>query len=68
MGHHSTGSDVMVIAFFFFFFSTDCVVISLKNDGGPLGIHVVPASDDNGRLVFCRPLVLSFFPTVVLGL
>ncbi|KAK7111004.1 partitioning defective 3 homolog isoform X2 [Littorina saxatilis] len=29
--------------------STDCTVISLSNDGGPLGIHVVPASDDNGR-------------------
>lgn len=30
-------------------FSSDCLVITLKNDGGPLGIHVVPASDSNGK-------------------
>ncbi|KAL8587051.1 hypothetical protein ACOMHN_023441 [Nucella lapillus] len=29
--------------------SPGCVIITLDNDGGPLGIHVVPASDDNGR-------------------
>lgn len=32
-------------------FSSDCLVITLKNDGGPLGIHVVPASDSNGKWV-----------------
>ena len=34
------------------FSTAECTVLSLSNDGGALGIHVVPASDNNQRSVY----------------